>query len=100
MSLSTHAAHFGARATQTLRPWNISKCETLTQSSRGMRRIRTCSTFTGSVSFVNPSTPAWFTVAIDRATYRPLRLRMTAAAHFMTHRYLEFNRPLAIEPPA
>jgi hypothetical protein len=52
------------------------------------------------VSFVNPSTPAWFTVAIDRATYRPLRLRMTAAAHFMTHRYLEFNRPLAIEPPA
>jgi len=25
---------------------------------------------------------------------------MTAAAHFMTHRYLEFNRPLAIEPPA
>jgi len=49
---------------------------------------------------VNPSTPAWFTVAIDRATYRPLRLRMTAAAHFMTHRYLEFNRPLTIEPPA
>ena len=52
------------------------------------------------VSFVNPDTPAWFTVAIDRATYRPLRLRMTAAAHFMTHRYLEFNRPLTIEPPA
>ena len=52
------------------------------------------------VSFVNPNTPAWFTVAIDRATYRPLRLRMTAAAHFMRHRYLEFNRPLTIEPPA
>jgi hypothetical protein len=52
------------------------------------------------ISFVNPDTPAWFTVAIDRATYRPLRLRMTAAAHFMTHRYLEFNRPLTIRPPA
>jgi hypothetical protein len=51
------------------------------------------------VSFLNPNTPAWFTVAIDRATYRPLRLRMTAASHFMTHRYLEFNRPLTIEPP-
>jgi hypothetical protein len=51
------------------------------------------------VSFANPSTPAWFTVAIDRATYRPLRLHMTAAAHFMTHRYLEFDRPLTIEPP-
>src|SRR3954471_2514818 len=51
------------------------------------------------VSFANPTTPAWFTVWIDRATYRPLRLEMTAAAHFMTHRYLAFNRPLEIEPP-
>ena len=51
------------------------------------------------VSFANPSTPAWFTAWVDRSTYRPLRLHMTAAAHFMTHRYLEFNRPLAIRPP-
>ena len=51
------------------------------------------------VSFANPRTPAWFTAWIDRSTYRPLRLRMTAAGHFMTHRYLEFNRPLAIRPP-
>jgi hypothetical protein len=51
------------------------------------------------VSFVNPTTPAWFTAWIDRATYRPLRLHMTAAAHFMTHRYFEFNAPLKIEPP-
>ncbi|MDX6507944.1 MAG: hypothetical protein QOG06_2588 [Gaiellaceae bacterium] len=51
------------------------------------------------VSFVNPSTPAWFTAWIDRATYRPLRLHMTAAAHFMTHRYLEFNQPVTIRPP-
>jgi len=51
------------------------------------------------VSFANPTTPAWFTAWIDRATYRPLRLQMTAAAHFMTHRYLAFNRPLKIEPP-
>jgi hypothetical protein len=51
------------------------------------------------VSFANPTTPAWFTVWIDRATYRPLRLHMTAAAHFMTHRYLAFDRPLKIEPP-
>jgi hypothetical protein len=51
------------------------------------------------VSFANPTTPAWFTGWIDRSTYRPLRLHMTAAAHFMTHRYLEFNAPLRIEPP-
>jgi hypothetical protein len=51
------------------------------------------------VSFVNPQTPAWFTVWIDRENYRPLRLRMTAAAHFMVHRYVAFDRPLAIRPP-
>ena len=51
------------------------------------------------VSFLNPTTPAWFTAWIDRATYRPLRLRMAAAAHFMTHRYLAFNQPLTIAPP-
>jgi hypothetical protein len=51
------------------------------------------------VSFANPSTPAWFTAWIDRSTYRPLRLRMTAAAHFMTHDYVAFNRPLRISPP-
>jgi hypothetical protein len=51
------------------------------------------------VSFANPTTPAWFTAWIDRATYRPLRLHMTAAAHFMTHRYVAFDRPLKIAPP-
>jgi hypothetical protein len=51
------------------------------------------------VSFANPTTPAWFTAWIDRATYRPLRLKMTAAAHFMTHRYVAFNQPLRIVPP-
>jgi hypothetical protein len=51
------------------------------------------------VSFANPRTPAWFTVEIDRATSLPLRLRMTAAAHFMTHRYVAFDRPLTIRPP-
>jgi hypothetical protein len=51
------------------------------------------------VSFANPTTPAWFTAWIDRSTYRPLRLQMSAAAHFMTHRYLAFDQPLRIEPP-
>jgi hypothetical protein len=52
------------------------------------------------VSFANPSTPAWFTVWIDRESYRPLQLRMTAAAHFMFHRYVAFDRPLRIVPPS
>jgi hypothetical protein len=51
------------------------------------------------VSFANPTTPAWFTAWIDKTTYRPLRLKMTAAAHFMLHNYLEFDQPLKITPP-
>lgn len=51
------------------------------------------------VSFVNPSIPAWFTAWIDQQSYRTLRMRMTAASHFMFHRYVEFNKPLAISPP-
>jgi hypothetical protein len=51
------------------------------------------------VSFANPTVPAWFTAWIDRESYRTLRLRMTAAGHFMFHRYLEFDAPLRIRPP-
>ena len=51
------------------------------------------------VSFANPDTPAWFTAWIDRQTYRTLRLKMTAAAHFMRHTYLEFDQPVRIVPP-
>jgi hypothetical protein len=51
------------------------------------------------VSFVNPTIPAWFTTWIDQKSYRTLRLRMTAASHFMFHRYLEFDRSVKIAPP-
>jgi hypothetical protein len=51
------------------------------------------------VSFVNPTVPAWFTAWIDRESYRTLRMRMTAASHFMLHRYLEFDGPVKIVPP-
>jgi hypothetical protein len=51
------------------------------------------------VTFVNSTTPAWFTAWIDRGSYRTLQLRMTAAAHFMFHRYESFDRPLRIRPP-
>ena len=51
------------------------------------------------VAFLKPIGPAWFTVELDRRTLRPRSLRMTAAAHFMTHRYTRFNGPRRIEPP-
>ena len=51
------------------------------------------------VSFATPSVPAWFTAWIDKRSDRTLQLRMTAAAHFMFHRYTGFNVALKIRPP-
>ncbi len=52
------------------------------------------------VSFRDPTVPAWFEVAIDRATSRPLRVDMTAAAHFMVRDWGSFDDPVSIEPPS
>ena len=51
------------------------------------------------VSFFKPTGPVWFTVWLDRRTFLPRTLRMTAAAHFMTHRYTRFNAPPTIKAP-
>jgi copper transport protein len=51
------------------------------------------------VSFFDPQLPGWFELAVDPATHRPLTLKMTAAAHFMQHRYTNFNQRLKIVPP-
>jgi hypothetical protein len=52
------------------------------------------------VSFYDPTLPAWFEIAVDPRTVLPVRLKMIAAAHFMHHRYSDFNRPLRIVPPS
>jgi hypothetical protein len=52
------------------------------------------------VSFATPAVPAWFTIWIDKQTHRTLELRMTAAAHFMRHRYGPFDGRLSVEPPS
>jgi hypothetical protein len=51
------------------------------------------------VSLYEPATPAWYTIALDRATLRPLMVDMTATAHFMRDRYVSFNAPGRIRPP-
>lgn len=51
------------------------------------------------VSFYDTRIPGFFTIAVDKRTARTLELRMTAAAHFMHHRYSRFNAPLNITPP-
>jgi copper transport protein len=54
---------------------------------------------TYTVAFMKPLGPTWFTVRVDRKTLLPHDLRMTTAAHFMTHRYVRFNAPLRIKAP-
>ena len=54
---------------------------------------------TKTVSFVDPTIPAYFTVTLDTKTLLPRVVHMTAAAHFMTDSYLGFNAPRAIRPP-
>jgi hypothetical protein len=51
------------------------------------------------VSFLQPSVPAWFRLAIDKQTLRTRDLRMVAPAHFMHHRYSGFNSGFRIVPP-
>jgi hypothetical protein len=51
------------------------------------------------LAWVNPGIPAFFVARFDRRTMLPQTLEMTAAAHFMHHDYLAYNRPLRIRPP-
>ena len=51
------------------------------------------------VSFFDPGTPGWFTLAIDRRNFRTLDSRMTATAHFMHDVYGSFNTTPPITPP-
>jgi len=52
------------------------------------------------VSFLKPTGPVWFTLRLDRRTFLPRSMRMTAAAHFMTQRYASFNAAPTIQPPS
>ena len=64
----------------------------------GSRRVGDRDTWL--ISFLDPSVPAWFTVAIDKQTFRPLELRMVTPAHFMHHRYERFDAAAPIKPPS
>ena len=54
---------------------------------------------TKTVSFSDPTIPAYFTATLDAKTLLLRVVHMTAAAHFMTDRYESFNAPRAIFPP-
>jgi hypothetical protein len=53
-----------------------------------------------TLSWLDPELPAWFTGTFDRRTALPRSLRMTAAAHFMRHRYERFDGGVEIVPPS
>ena len=52
------------------------------------------------VTFFDPGTPAWYTVILDRETFRTYDVRMVATAHFMHDRFHSFNETPAIRPPS
>ena len=68
-----------------------------TQISNAHLVARNARTLT--VAFLDRAIPAWFEVAIDRGTGRPLETRMTATAHFMHHTYREFDAAPPVRPP-
>ena len=51
------------------------------------------------VSFVDPATPAWYTVSADPSTMRLHRIEMVAPAHFMQDTYRAYDTTPAIAPP-
>ena len=55
------------------------------------------------ISFFVPGTslaPAWYSWWISKETGQIRRLTMISRGHYMIRDYLEYNTPLAIEPPA
>ncbi len=52
----------------------------------------------GVLTFVDRSLPGWFRVQLRGRL--PSVIRMTAAAHFMTERYVGFDGPVDVSPPS
>jgi len=51
-----------------------------------------------TITFLDRSVPAWFRVTVDDRL--PRLVRMKAAAHFMTVRYVGFDVPVTVSPPS
>jgi hypothetical protein len=51
------------------------------------------------VSFFDPGSPAWFTLVLDRKTFRTLDSHMVTNAHFMHDTYGSFNSTAPIVAP-
>ena len=52
----------------------------------------------GVLTFLDRGLPGWFRLRVS--DQRPRVLHMTAAAHFMTERYVGFDEPVDVSPPS
>jgi hypothetical protein len=52
----------------------------------------------GVLTFLDRRVPGWFRMTLGGV--RPRRVEMTAAGHFMVDRYVGFDVPVEISPPA
>jgi hypothetical protein len=52
-----------------------------------------------TLTFLDRSIPAWFRVTIDERSL-PQQVHMTAAAHFMVDRYVDFGDSGPLSPPS
>jgi copper transport protein len=85
-------------------PWESSPQLRLRQPSPAWAKARNVHMIADNgdaktLTFMDPSTPAYFTLTVDAKTLLPRELRMTAASHFMVDRYVRFNGPREIYPP-
>ena len=51
------------------------------------------------VAVMDPGTPVWTRLWIDTRTDRVLRERLVARSRLVTHRFVDFDRPVRIRPP-
>ncbi|TML91757.1 MAG: hypothetical protein E6G10_30140 [Actinobacteria bacterium] len=52
-----------------------------------------------NIALMDPGTPAWIRLRIDRRTGRVLSDRLITPGESLLQRYSHFNRPLSIHPP-
>jgi hypothetical protein len=51
------------------------------------------------VSFFDPRTPGWYTILVEKPTFRTVDVRMVATAHFMHDVYGPFDSKVTVSPP-
>jgi copper transport protein len=58
-----------------------------------------CDAAVVEVALMDPGTPVWTRLWIDTRTGRVLRERLVARSRLVTHRFVDFDRPVSIQPP-